>query len=109
MTTSWKWKKYRLETKLLAIDDDGEPIYLFRLTAGERTLFEGNSFRASPLHSQHPTDKLVKRSVNDLLGFLTLREGDIEQDYFDDYSAEQLEFIRSQDCLTISHNLTEDV
>lgn len=105
MTTSWKWKHYTLETKLLAIDDDGKPIYLFRLTAGERTLFEGDSFHASPLHSQHPTDKLVKRSVNDLLAFLTLREGDIEPEHFDDYSVEQLEFIRSHDCMEIQSQL----
>ena len=33
--------------------------------------------------------------VSGLLGFLTLRPGDIDQEYFDDYTAAQLEF-RSQ-------------
>jgi hypothetical protein len=53
------------------------------------TLFEGADFRPSPLH---PIDG--DESMAALLGFLTLRPGDTDADYFSDYTDTQHAFCR---------------
>ena len=53
----------------------------------EVTLFEGEDFRPSPLHSVDG-DETVKA----LMTFLTLRPGDTDQEYFDNYTPEQLDY-----------------
>lgn len=50
-------------------------------------LFSGDDFFCSPLNSIDGDDAL-----RGLLGFLTLQPGDVESDYFDDYTPEQLAF-----------------
>ena len=37
-------------------------------------------------------------SLRDLLGFLTLRPGDTDSDYFEEYTPEQMAFAESYDC-----------
>lgn len=61
----------------------------YRLTqSGEKKpIFEGQDFRPSPMHSVDG-DEAVKA----LMGFLTLRPGDTDREYFDDYTPRQLEF-----------------
>lgn len=54
---------------------------------GEDPIFEGEDFYCSPLHD--PYDDETTRS---LLGFLTLRRGDTDADYFNDYTQAQHEF-----------------
>lgn len=51
------------------------------------TIFEGADFKPSPLHSIDG-DETVKA----LMGFLTLRPGDTDREYFESYSETQLEF-----------------
>lgn len=50
-------------------------------------LFEGNDFGSSPLHG---TDS--DESVSALMGFLTVRPGDTDAEYFDSYTQEQLAY-----------------
>ena len=50
-------------------------------------LFEGQDFRPSPLHAWDSDD-----TVAAIMGFLTLRLGDTDREYFDDYTAEQIAF-----------------
>lgn len=50
-------------------------------------LFEGSDFRPSPLHADDSD-----ATVAALLGFLTLRPGDTDREYFEDYTPAQLEF-----------------
>ena len=50
-------------------------------------IFEGNDYGCSPMHSIDGDE-----SVAGLLGFLALREGDTEDDYFKDYTQLQLDF-----------------
>jgi hypothetical protein len=52
-----------------------------------RTLFEGEDFCCSPLHAIDSDE-----TVGALLGFLTLRPGDTDAEYFADYTPQQLEF-----------------
>ena len=52
-------------------------------------LFEGSDFAGSPLHSDDSD-----ATVATLMGFLTLKPGDTDADYFKDYTPEQLDFCR---------------
>jgi hypothetical protein len=56
-------------------------------------LFSGNDFHASPMHKPES-----KESAIALLVFLTCKPGDVEKDYFDNYTQDQLDFANSQDC-----------
>ncbi len=60
-------------------------------------LFSGEDYGCSPLHSIDSDD-----SVTGLLGFLTLKKGDTDEEYFQDYTPEQIEFSESMDCEDIS-------
>jgi hypothetical protein len=50
-------------------------------------LFEGEDFGCSPLHCIDSDD-----AVAGIMGFLTLRPGDTDSEYFAEYTPEQLEF-----------------
>lgn len=60
--------------------------YRFYTPTGE-LLFEGADLGCSPMHGIDSDD-----SIRALLGFLTLRPGDTDADYFDDYTPEQMAF-----------------
>lgn len=55
--------------------------------SARKLLFEGEDFGASPMHAVD-SDEIV----SSLMSFLTLRPGDTDREYFEDYTAEQLEF-----------------
>ena len=50
-------------------------------------IFEGRDFRPSPLHAWDSDE-----TVAAIMGFLTLRLGDTDREYFENYTAEQIEF-----------------
>jgi len=52
-----------------------------------KLLFSGNSFSPSPLHSCD-----TKEALADIVGWLSLKPGDTDAEYFDDYTEEQLRF-----------------
>jgi hypothetical protein len=54
------------------------------------TLFAGEDFRPSPMHSIDGDD-----AVKALMGFLTMREGDTDDEYFADYTPQQLDYCSS--------------
>ena len=84
---------FRLETWATPrLDRRGQTIIGYRLTQievdGEQaTIFEGEDFAGSPLHADDSDETL-----RSLLGFLTLRPGDTDREYFDSYSERQLAF-----------------
>lgn len=61
--------------------------YAFGRTDEGEPLFAGEDFAGSPMHADDSDETL-----RSLLGFLTLRQGDTDADYFDDYTPRQLEF-----------------
>lgn len=87
---------FRLETWATPrTDRRGQTIIGYRLTQVEvdgeaATIFEGEDFAGSPLHADDSDETL-----RSLLGFLTLRPGDTDHEYFDSYSERQLEFARN--------------
>ena len=50
-------------------------------------LFEGEDFGCSPLHAIDSDETMAG-----IMGFLTLRHGDTDREYFDGYTPEQLDF-----------------
>ena len=65
-------------------------LQLIKPTAGE-VIFEGADFSGSPMHADDSD-----QAVASLLTFLSLRPGDTDPDYFDDYTPEQLAFARAE-------------
>lgn len=63
------------------------------LTPEKVILFEGDDLGASPLHMPES-----KETAKALLLFLTLRKGDTDDEYFDNYTPEQLAFSESMNC-----------
>lgn len=53
------------------------------------TLFEGEDFAGSPLHADDSGE-----TVRALMGFLTLKPGDTDPEYFSGYTTEQLAWSR---------------
>lgn len=77
--------------------------YRFHAKDGS-VLFEGEDFNGSPMNADD-SDATVRA----LLGFLTLRPGDTDREYFDAYTPEQLAFARGDaECLSIYTMEPED-
>lgn len=92
---TYKFDGYTLTLEQTSrIDNYGHVMvrYTFRTPKGT-LLFNGDDFGASPLH-----DPVGIESAKDLLSFLTVRKGDTDEDYFDNYTDEQIEFSESWDC-----------
>ena len=72
-------------------DQWGRAIVAYRFTMsfrGERTvLFEGDDFKPSPMYAVDSDE-----AVRNLLGFLSLRPGDTDDEYFKDYTDVQRDF-----------------
>lgn len=68
-------------------DHYGKDVLAYRLTQDGKTLFAGADFACAPGHAIDSDN-----CVESLMGFLTLREGDTDAEYFADYTPEQLEF-----------------
>lgn len=66
--------------------------YCFSSPEGE-VIFEGDDFGCAPLHDPASDD-----AARALLGFLTLKPGDVEKEYFDSYTPQQLRFALSYQC-----------
>ncbi|MFA5053992.1 MAG: hypothetical protein WC565_08025 [Parcubacteria group bacterium] len=76
-------------------DSRGQTIIRYWLTMREpdsafrrsTVLFQGDNFAGSPMHADDSD-----ATVASLMGFLTLRPGDTDPEYFADYTEEQREF-----------------
>lgn len=53
----------------------------------DTTLFEGEDFGCSPVHCIDSDE-----TIAGIMGFLTLRPGDTDQEYFQDYTQDQLDY-----------------
>lgn len=62
-----------------------------------KVVFSGSDLGCSPMHAPESKENAVA-----LLTFLTLRKGDTDDDYFGDYTPEQLEWIDTGDCDDLS-------
>jgi hypothetical protein len=85
----YTFEDYTLTLEWAGVGDYGKSKVAYWLEkAGEDVpIFEG-----SDLQVPYSDDPEGPRSAAALLGFLTLQRGDVEDEYFDDYTPRQLEF-----------------
>jgi len=72
------------------VDSDGRTVLKYRFRDKGRVVFEGTGFRPSRMHAD---DSIA--TVRALLGFLSLKPGDTDKEYFAEYTPEQLEWAES--------------
>jgi hypothetical protein len=70
-------------------DGRGRTYIGYRLKMGKTVLFEGEDFAGSPMHGDDSDD-----NVKALMSFLTLKPGDTDAEYFEQYTEEQLAYCR---------------
>lgn len=68
-------------------DHLGKSRLAYRFLHNDKLIFEGDDFCASPMNS---IDGL--QTVAALLSFLSLQDGDTDEEYFDSYTPEQIEW-----------------
>ncbi len=71
----------------------GTTLLGYELKDGRKVIFHGSDFSASPMHSDDSDE-----TVCGLLGFLSLRPGDTDREYFEQYTKEQLRWCESSRC-----------
>lgn len=65
--------------------------YAFYLPDAKEPLFSGEDYGCSPLHAVDSDDCL-----RGIISFLTLRPGDTDDEYFENYTQAQLDFANNQ-------------
>jgi hypothetical protein len=67
-----------------------------------KIIFQGTEFELSPLHKVGS-----KECTNHLLSFISLKPGDTDEDWFNSYTSEQLEFVtkHGEELSILAHDL----
>ena len=110
---SWTWTipnplnnrgNYRLRAYKDGYTPDGKERLCFDFFTpfSRKPLFVGDNFGCSPLHAINSKD-----AAKSLLGFLTLRPGDTDAEYFDDYTPQQLAWAQSYGCAALAAQIAE--
>lgn len=87
-------KKYHLRIyDLHQRDQDGKSVLGYRFADRDGVIFTGDDFHCSPMHAIDSHETAMA-----LLGFLTLRPGDTDPEYFDSYTDRQMAFAQSLAC-----------
>jgi hypothetical protein len=87
----WQAGRFKLEIFDTGRQDwRGQSRLSYTFTDGGSVIFQGEDFAGSPLHSDDSDE-----TVAALLGFLALRPGDTDREYFDRYTPEQLDWARA--------------
>jgi hypothetical protein len=105
MTTLFEFDGYKMTLQSLGrVDRHGHIMvrYTFENPEGVR-LFEGDDLGASPLHDPESLE-----TAKSLLSFLTCKEGDVDGEYFDNYTPAQIEFRDSFDCESLQMYTLDD-
>jgi hypothetical protein len=68
-------------------DSLGKSVLAYEFAQDGRIIFEGSDFDPSPLHAIDDDDTVVA-----LLSFISLRPGDTDAEYFDNYTPEQIDW-----------------
>lgn len=72
---------------------DGRQWASYELKDGDTVLFSGNDLAPAP--GFELSHRVV---VSDVIGFLTLKKGDTDPEFFDNYTPDQMEWTRSDRC-----------
>ncbi len=88
---TWQSGRFKLEIFDTGRRDwRGQTRLAYRFADGDKVIFQGEDFAGSPMHPDDSDETLAA-----LLGFLALRPGDTDRDYFDSYTPEQLDWARA--------------
>lgn len=88
---TWEDDGFRLDVfDTHRTDSWGKSVLAYRLTHQGHVIFEGDDFHCSPLQA---TDS--DAAVAGLLGFLSLKPGDTDPEWFESYTPEQLAWCRA--------------
>lgn len=77
----------------------GRCYHRYILQSGSEVIFEGDDFSPSPMYGHEVGDA----HVASLLGFLTIKPGDTDDEYFKDHTLRQLEWVESMEAETLSY------
>jgi hypothetical protein len=92
LVRTWEAEDYRPELfDTLRVDRHGKSVLACRFLHRGRLILAGANFHRSPLHAVD-TDVTVASP----LAFLSLKPGDTDPEYFEEYTAEQLAFARAE-------------
>lgn len=86
---TWKRGDFRLKLYDTFTTRNGKSILGYEFYHKKVLIFEGADYGCSPCHAVDSDD-----AVAALLCFLSLRPGDTDREYFDDYTPSQLAFAR---------------
>lgn len=73
----------------------------YQFKVGRKVIFDGGDFCASPMYA---IDSL--QTAYACLGFLTLKPGDTDSEYFENYTPDQLEWCNSSKCEYLSYDVS---
>lgn len=79
-------------------DSYGKHILGYKFYDGKELVFEGQDFHCSPMHSIDS-----KETIMALLGFLSCKPGDVDEEYFASYTPRQLDWANSARCEELSY------
>jgi hypothetical protein len=97
---TWRSRGYKVKLYYRGIENLGYEFFF-----KGKLIFEGQDYRPSPMF---PGIESID-SVYGLLGFLCLKPGDTDEDFFKDYTPEQMKFAMEQgDDLSIMVNNFEE-
>lgn len=74
-------------------DRRGQSVLAYDLKDGRKVIFSDADFARSPMDADDSLE-----TVSALLGFLTLKPGDTDREYFDKYSDAQMDWCQSARC-----------
>lgn len=89
----WESGSFRLEIGDVSKVHGDRAYYEYVLYFKGEEIFYGMDYGPSPMHDPHGD-----AAVADLLHFLSIMEGDVEDSYFDNYTDKQMAFVCSEDC-----------
>lgn len=91
MLRTWEADGFKLETwDTHRTDWRGQTRIGYTLTDNGAEVFSGTDFSGSPMHADDADE-----TVAALLSFLSLKPGDTDREYFDDYTPEQMAWVES--------------
>lgn len=75
----------------------------YKFSFDGKVLFEGADYRPSPMFEEASREAAIG-----LLGFLTLRPGDTDDEYFEKYTPEQMAWAKSSDCEYLGYEVSDE-
>jgi hypothetical protein len=90
------WKGYKVSLSLYELTNSvgiGRHRIGYRMLWKSKLIFEGRDFGPSPLHAIDSRETALE-----VMGFLCLRKGDTDKEYFSEYTALQTAWSESSEC-----------